>query len=158
MQLPPTRTTYDPSHCFQSLCCPRLGQCFMQPAQNQLPVPSSSSLTAGLGKAGFRKPLLSASAVQNKASGTTDRSIKQQAVKPVWLHNPHAEGAVVLNRAQWQQAGEGGPVWPVVVDPHVGRHLRPHQSQGVQFLYECIMGLKEANRQAQPDFLPWLWT
>ncbi|KAL3144372.1 hypothetical protein ABBQ32_004125 [Trebouxia sp. C0010 RCD-2024] len=124
----------------------RLGQCFMQPAQNQLPVPSSTSLTAGLSKTSFRKPLVSASAVQNKAPATTEISIKQQAVKPVWLHNPHAEGAVVLNQAQWQQAGEGGAVWPVVVDPHVGRHLRPHQSQGVQFLYECIMGLREANR------------
>lgn len=131
----------------------------MQPAQNQLPVPSSTSLTAGLSKTSFRKPLVSASAVQNKAPATTEISIKQQAVKPVWLHNPHAEGAVVLNQAQWQQAGEGGAVWPVVVDPHVGRHLRPHQSQGVQFLYECIMGLREANRQAPArllEFLPWL--
>jgi len=26
------------------------------------------------------------------------------------------------------------------------RHLRPHQRQGVKFLYECTMGLRDANR------------
>ena len=29
-----------------------------------------------------------------------------------------------------------------VVDPHLGRHLRPHQREGVVFMYECVMGLK----------------
>ena len=134
----------------------RLGQCFMQPAQNQLPAPSSTPLTAGPTTAGFRKPLLTASSVQNKAPTTADRSVKQQVVKPVWLHNPRAEGAVVLNQAQWQQAGGAGGVWPVVVDPHVGRHLRPHQRQGVQFLYECIMGLRETNRQDPGRLLAWI--
>lgn len=30
----------------------------------------------------------------------------------------------------------------VVVDPHVSTHLRPHQQEGVVFLYECVMGYK----------------
>jgi SNF2 family DNA or RNA helicase len=29
-----------------------------------------------------------------------------------------------------------------VVDPYLGRHLRPHQREGVAFMYECVMGLK----------------
>lgn len=29
-----------------------------------------------------------------------------------------------------------------VVDPYVGRSLRPHQQEGVVFMYECVMGLK----------------
>lgn len=29
-----------------------------------------------------------------------------------------------------------------VVDPYLGRHLRPHQRAGVAFMYECVMGLK----------------
>jgi SNF2 family DNA or RNA helicase len=33
-------------------------------------------------------------------------------------------------------------LWPQVVDPYVGRHLRPHQREGVAFLYECLMGLR----------------
>jgi len=30
----------------------------------------------------------------------------------------------------------------VVVDPHLSNHLRPHQREGVNFLYECVMGYK----------------
>ena len=31
----------------------------------------------------------------------------------------------------------------VVVDPHLSRHLRPHQREGVVFLYECLMNMRE---------------
>ena len=31
------------------------------------------------------------------------------------------------------------------MDPCLARVLRPHQREGVVFLYECIMGLKNAN-------------
>lgn len=31
----------------------------------------------------------------------------------------------------------------VVVDPVISRFLRPHQREGVRFLYDCVMGLKE---------------
>lgn len=37
-------------------------------------------------------------------------------------------------------------VAPVVVDPYLGRHLRTHQREGLQFLYECVMGLRESGR------------
>ena len=30
----------------------------------------------------------------------------------------------------------------VVVDPHIGRQLRPHQIEGVIFLYKCVMGIQ----------------
>ncbi len=30
----------------------------------------------------------------------------------------------------------------VVVDPHLSSLLRPHQREGVVFLYQCIMGMK----------------
>lgn len=29
-----------------------------------------------------------------------------------------------------------------VIDPYLGRNLRPHQREGVTFMYECVMGLK----------------
>lgn len=47
------------------------------------------------------------------------------------LHDPRAEGAIVLNAAQWDgrrgSLARDRPVSPVVVDPYLGRHLRPHQ-------------------------------
>lgn len=35
----------------------------------------------------------------------------------------------------------------VVLDPIVARHLRPHQVDGVKFLYECVMGLRNHDGQ-----------
>ena len=45
--------------------------------------------------------------------------------------------------ACWQQ----GSVVSVVVDPYLCKHLRPHQREGVAFLYECVMGLREPGQQ-----------
>jgi SNF2 family DNA or RNA helicase len=33
----------------------------------------------------------------------------------------------------------------VVLDPNLVQHLRPHQREGVRFLYECVMGIKDFN-------------
>lgn len=41
---------------------------------------------------------------------------------------------------------QDGAVLPVVVDPYLARHLRPHQREGVAFLYECVMGAREPTR------------
>ena len=30
----------------------------------------------------------------------------------------------------------------VVVDPHLASQLRPHQQEGIVFLYECVMGFR----------------
>lgn len=35
----------------------------------------------------------------------------------------------------------------VVVDPHLSRSLRPHQCDGIRFMYECIMGLRQFEGQ-----------
>ena len=47
-------------------------------------------------------------------------------------------------RRQWRHnsAGGGRPLVDVVVDPHLARHLRPHQRDGVVFLYQCVMGFR----------------
>ena len=33
----------------------------------------------------------------------------------------------------------------VVVDPHISLKLRPHQRDGVIFLYECMMNMRDYN-------------
>lgn len=35
---------------------------------------------------------------------------------------------------------------PVVLDPYVCRELRPHQREGVRWMYECVMGLRQHGR------------
>jgi len=55
-------------------------------------------------------------------------------------HDPDAPGAVVLFRAQYKTDLSSRQIVSVVVDPVVGQKLRPHQVQGVQFLYDCVNG------------------
>lgn len=43
---------------------------------------------------------------------------------------------------QWSYNKSGLPVVDVVVDPHLTSHLRPHQRDGLLFLYECVMGMR----------------
>jgi hypothetical protein len=33
---------------------------------------------------------------------------------------------------------------PIVVDPYLSKHLRPHQRAGVQFLFDCVSGKTSA--------------
>ncbi|KPP60515.1 DNA repair and recombination protein RAD54B-like [Scleropages formosus] len=65
-------------------------------------------------------------------------------------HDPLAPGALVMPRPtenhQWTFNQGGLPVVDVVVDPHLTSRLRPHQREGVLFLYECVMGMRATRR------------
>ncbi|EMD37765.1 hypothetical protein CERSUDRAFT_94757 [Gelatoporia subvermispora B] len=67
------------------------------------------------------------------------------------LHDPSAEGAIVMKAPTDKQMTKiwrkSGPSVPVVVDPVLGRRLRPHQVEGVKFMYECVMGMGEHDGQ-----------
>ncbi|KAJ3064067.1 helicase [Podochytrium sp. JEL0797] len=65
---------------------------------------------------------------------------KEIVVKP--RHDASAPGAIVLKRPF---APKGRHIVDVVVDPFLASSLRPHQVEGVSFLYECVMGLKGFN-------------
>jgi DNA repair and recombination protein RAD54B len=73
-----------------------------------------------------------------------------QRPPPQQLHDPYAPDAVVLNAAQWNRgAGKdasGHPVAAVVLDPVLARCMRPHQIDGVQFLYECTTGSRQTGQ------------
>ncbi|KAF8518738.1 SNF2 family N-terminal domain-containing protein [Gautieria morchelliformis] len=62
-------------------------------------------------------------------------------------HDPAAEGAVVMKAPSKNHEAKHNkknlPVIPVVIDPILSRFLRPHQIDGVKFLYECVMGMRK---------------
>lgn len=51
------------------------------------------------------------------------------------------------NEHQWKYNAASLPVTDVAVDPFLVRILRPHQREGVVFLYECIMGMHKMEFQ-----------
>ncbi|KAG8843774.1 helicase [Tulasnella sp. 330] len=62
-------------------------------------------------------------------------------------HDPKEEGAIVMKEPSAAHQAKFNkkklPVIPVVVDPFIGKYLRPHQIEGVKFMYESVMGLRK---------------
>ena len=61
----------------------------------------------------------------------------------------HGEEGPQSLRSSWDSLRfmQDGSVTPVMVDPYLCRHLRPHQREGVAFLYACVMGLREQRQR-----------
>lgn len=95
------------------------------------------------------KAVTSSSKFKMPLVGKVDQSkvVTDNTAKPTPRHDPSAPNAFVLPRpsADHQKVynSKKHPVIDVVVDPFLSSHLRPHQREGVQFLYECMMGMKE---------------
>ncbi|CUS08940.1 unnamed protein product [Tuber aestivum] len=79
----------------------------------------------------FKTPLLNSTVME-----------KAYSKVPAPRHDPKAEGALVLTRPSEKSVPAGKSIVDVVVDPFISRSLRPHQREGVMFLYEAVMGLK----------------
>ena len=69
-----------------------------------------------------------------RAIAATTATRKPAAVRSV--HNPDAPNALVLD------PGQDGVRAPVVVDPVLARELRPHQREGVRWMYRVLHGLE----------------
>lgn len=80
----------------------------------------------------YKKPLIASTALP-----------QTPASKPVPRHDPNAPGALVMKRPI--SVPNGKQIVDVVVDPLLTKHLRHHQREGVQFLYECVMGMRSFN-------------
>ncbi|EKM54084.1 uncharacterized protein PHACADRAFT_29344 [Phanerochaete carnosa HHB-10118-sp] len=70
----------------------------------------------------------------------------QQARPKGPSHDPDAPGAVVMKSPDTAHIAKynkkNAPVVPVVIDPIIARKLRPHQIEGVKFMYECVMAMQ----------------
>jgi len=67
--------------------------------------------------------------------------------EPTPLHDPKAPNALVLftppeYNEQFKREHKDEILVHVVVDPILCRVLRPHQREGVQFMYDCLTGVK----------------
>lgn len=65
-------------------------------------------------------------------------------------HNPCTPNALVMPRPdenhQRMFNRHCSPIVDVVIDPHLVHHLRPHQKDGIIFLYECVMGMRAVGK------------
>ncbi len=77
-------------------------------------------------------------------STTTTNSISVNTIKHLInpRHDPKKPGAIVMPKPPKEMVSKDKYIVDVVVDPLISKHLRPHQKEGVIFLYECIMGFK----------------
>ena len=91
--------------------------------------PSTGASVPAFQAQGFRTPLKETT-VQQQVSGPT----------PIPRHDAHAPGALVFKRPKI--VPKGSQIVDVVLDPLIGKVLREHQRDGVQFLYECVMGMR----------------
>ena len=66
---------------------------------------------------------------------------KKVGDSPIPRHDSSALGAIVMKRPI--KVPNGKQIIDVVVDPLLTKHLRPHQVEGVKFLYECVMGMRD---------------
>ncbi|XP_074172338.1 DNA repair and recombination protein RAD54B isoform X2 [Rhinolophus sinicus] len=96
----------------------------------------STSHSFQVSKKCFSNPLKSVC----KPSSKENRQSSFQNCKP--RHDPYAPN----NNHQWMFNRNCFPIVDVVIDPHLVRHLRPHQKEGIMFLYECVMGMRVNNR------------
>ncbi|KAJ0066164.1 hypothetical protein NL108_001394 [Boleophthalmus pectinirostris] len=116
------------------------GRCF-QDVQVEIDQPRPAPPSArGFASKPFAPP--------NRAGHVPPKPEEEHTCKP--RHDPLAPGALVMPRPspshQWSNNKSGLPVVDVVVDPHLTTHLRPHQRDGILFLYECVMGMRAAGR------------
>ncbi|XP_047455730.1 DNA repair and recombination protein RAD54B [Mugil cephalus] len=121
------------------------GRCFqeVQTEQNELHVKSAPPPCRPPASKPFCPPTM-----LGRAEPRVTRRDDEQTCRP--RHDPLAPGALVMPRPspnhQWINNKSGLPVVDVVVDPYLTTHLRPHQRDGLLFLYECVMGMRAAGR------------
>lgn len=89
--------------------------------------PATAAASSGAVSRAFRPP--------RTLSGIVAPAVPRVA-KP--LHDPLCPNAIVLQSSYVRHCGRRSLA--IVLDPYLGRHMRPHQKEGVKFLYQCVEG------------------
>ena len=85
-------------------------------------------------QAGWKNPLLASTVIPHR-----------EDQKPTPRHDPNTPQAIVMRRPK--KFPKGKMIVDVVVDPILTKHLREHQREGVKFMYECVMGMRDFDGQ-----------
>ena len=91
----------------------------------------------------FKIPIPNYQGLQNSRSLGLKRSGARQS-----LHDPFEQNALVLfvppeiSEHDKLKLDQSKQLVYVVVDPLLGKILRPHQREGVKFMYDCVTGVK----------------
>ncbi|KAK7467214.1 DNA-dependent ATPase protein rad54 [Stygiomarasmius scandens] len=72
-----------------------------------------------------------------------ERSLKEAQEKTAGMYNPHKSLKALLGEGKQKQKPDKVPV---VIDPRLSKVLRPHQVEGVKFLYKCTTGMMVDNQ------------
>ncbi|EPZ35633.1 Helicase, superfamily 1/2, ATP-binding domain-containing protein [Rozella allomycis CSF55] len=87
--------------------------------------------------------------VKSKPKDTINNTAKKIKLQRQARHDPNCSEALVMKRPSLGDSikinGKDVSIIDVVVDPYLAKNLRPHQKDGVSFLYECVLGLKGFN-------------
>ncbi|KAF3926902.1 hypothetical protein ABW20_dc0105328 [Dactylellina cionopaga] len=107
------------------------GKPFLKSTAKIVDTPAPITTAEFYAKSAFKPPLL--------AGKTVTKTHPQKAAA---RFDPTAEGALVMKRPAMDASLKNKTIVDVVVDPTLSRHLRPHQREGVAFLYEAVMGMR----------------
>ncbi|KAJ3821342.1 DNA repair protein, SNF2 family [Lentinula raphanica] len=73
-----------------------------------------------------------------------EKAMKEAEAKVAGMYNPHKSLKVLLGEGKDKK--EKAKKVPVVIDPRLSKVLRPHQVEGVKFLYKCTTGMMVDNQ------------
>ncbi|KAH0583782.1 DNA repair protein rhp54 [Termitomyces sp. 'cryptogamus'] len=73
-----------------------------------------------------------------------EKAAQEAKTKTAGMYNPHKSLRVLLGEGKDQK--EKIDKVPVVIDPKLSKVLRPHQVEGVKFLYKCASGMLMENQ------------
>ncbi|XP_021350672.1 DNA repair and recombination protein RAD54B-like [Mizuhopecten yessoensis] len=125
------------------------GKCFSASSLSQTPSCPSVCRPSMSDQAGVNKAFVSPQTQGNSTQAAAKAETPTTQLQP--RHSVDQSGALVMPRPskqhQWSTNKNSLPIVDVVVDPHIASHLRPHQREGVVFLYECIMGFRDFSGQ-----------
>lgn len=78
-----------------------------------------------------------------QCAATEEAIVLPEGIEDLVLWEPDREG----DGAETSATAGGASAKPIVVDRMLTRWLRPHQREGVKFMFECVMGLRDFEGQ-----------